>query len=599
MWIIIILTFVPEGFARNLARRDFTLPLNFELTDKLGKALPPKFEYAFDPDLNLKMGEKQIALRVFRLEIISGAGRDKNLKLYWPPQLMPAGELSISNDRGTEIIHKQINEEDVGLENIPEKGAQPAAAAAVWTSERIENYDLHRFPSAAWIRFCFTHEGHEFQIKYCSEPLKVVKKNGDYLVIPKPLSVETKVKINGLPVTPQGIVNFNSIDTKLVVDATLKAGATLRMESVPQKIELADAVRDGAKHILLSGTGGPPRGPNITVDSDDIWHATVDEDKPRISVFGQGDIPFIQEFVFFTDLPLAKDRPLLAKRSAFTTYARSVKLQGLAPRGYKLQTKDANLRYAANGRFAWELRDLEKTKMNRRILQLTNGEKSYTAYDEVYRSLPYEISTRLTGVATQEGQLLIFDELAGSAWFENPFGCENYWLCNRRWGVYGRYFQNLDSVDQDLQISAYSLDLKYRIFPGVWMHDPTYGLVGGFQSFSMAGVKADMFGAGVLWGRSMPQFFDEIFNIIPWFRFPKWVDAEIVYYSLTTTPGIKLGSSNFRLTFHGKMMFTPRIFLEGGFGFYNEDYVKPSPDGDDTVINLGLGFGTIGLGINF
>jgi len=245
----------------------------------------------------------------------------------------------------------------------------------------------------------------------------------------------------------------------------------------------------------------------------------------------------------------------------------------------------------------WLVQDLEPGMWQKRNLLLNKGELQNVAYHEIYRGFSTEVSTRLTGILVSEeakNEIVFLGELAAGHWFERIFGWQSYWFSDRRWGLYGKYFSTLTNFGGRINLNAINLDLKYRLTPGIWNEDATLGLIMGFQSVQFNKGRANMLGFGGLWARKMPKVFDEIFNILPWFRFPKWVDMEIIYYPLSLDPKVQIGN-NLNLTFHGKMQFTPRIYLEAGFGLKVLDFVKTRQTKTAGIIT----FGTGGLGYNF
>ena len=96
------------------------------------------------------------------------------------------------------------------------------------------------------------------------------------------------------------------------------------------------------------------------------------------------------------------------------------------------------------------------------------------------------------------------------------------------------------------------------------------------------------------------RFFDDIFNVIPFMRYPKWVDLEFILYPITLRDQ---QSSNFIFTmnFHGKVQWSPTFFGEAGFGLKNFSFedTRSSDPNKQLSLTLGAAYGTIGLGFNF
>jgi hypothetical protein len=201
-------------------------------------------------------------------------------------------------------------------------------------------------------------------------------------------------------------------------------------------------------------------------------------------------------------------------------------------------------------------------------------------------------------------------EGAFNYWFENAFGMRNYYLGRQRWGASIKAFRSLSEFqvgDFSSVLQTSTFDLKYRLTPGLWGRDETWGVMSGFQGMSYADFKADIVGGGIFWARSMPRVFDDMMNTAPFFRYPKWVDLEFIYYPVILTSESKPknfgnGTGNWALNFHGKLMWTKRVFGEAGFGIRNFDFNKEigvSPNLSRLNFKFTSIYGTVGLGINF
>jgi hypothetical protein len=199
--------------------------------------------------------------------------------------------------------------------------------------------------------------------------------------------------------------------------------------------------------------------------------------------------------------------------------------------------------------------------------------------------------------------------VAAQYWFESLLGWEHYHLGHQRWGVAAKYFQALAGTDANLtQFAATNVDLKYRLSPGIWARDPTVGLMASYLKFEYGfkdslgkvNFEVPVVGGGAFWARSMPKIFDDLFNVIPFLRYPKWVDWEFIYYPMAMKAG-QASRFMFAMNFHGKVQWTENFFGEGGFGLKNysfEDVSSPDPN-KQLAPQVVVAFGTFGLGFNF
>lgn len=140
-----------------------------------------------------------------------------------------------------------------------------------------------------------------------------------------------------------------------------------------------------------------------------------------------------------------------------------------------------------------------------------------------------------------------------------------------------------------------TLDLKYRFTPGVWTRDESSGLMFSYQDITFGTFKAPMMGGGWFWARSMPRVFDNIMNWIPFFRYPKWVDMEVIYYFSSLNSKITLNSP-LSVNFHGQILWSKSFFGEAGFGLKRYAFVDKELN---QKAELNTFYGTVGLGLKF
>jgi hypothetical protein len=150
-------------------------------------------------------------------------------------------------------------------------------------------------------------------------------------------------------------------------------------------------------------------------------------------------------------------------------------------------------------------------------------------------------------------------------------------------------------MDETISLALTTADLKYRLTPGLWERDETWGLILGYEDVKLSSAQAPLLGAGFFWARSMPKIFDDIMNYIPFMNYSKWVDMDFMYYSVPLKSNLNTGT-NFAINFHGKILWTKTLFGEAGFGFKSYEY----KDLDiKKYASLQAFYGTMGLGLNF
>jgi hypothetical protein len=236
---------------------------------------------------------------------------------------------------------------------------------------------------------------------------------------------------------------------------------------------------------------------------------------------------------------------------------------------------------------------------NENILQFEINKNKYLATHLMYRTYPGQISARISNTFTVTNEQLLSTEYNLQYWFENIFGLENYYLSTQRWGIEAQAFQSLKKFnisDTESKYDNTSANIKYRFSPGVWNYDETFGFILGYQNFSLLNERFPMAGFGLFWSRSMPRVFDDIINLVPFFRKQKWVSVDLTYYNTSLDKDKRTKSSNYKLNFYGKMLWTSRFFTEIGFGMRAHDLEIKSTQ---TEIQFQTYYGVFGLGLDF
>lgn len=481
-------------------------------------------------------------------------------------------------------------------------------------------------------RFCLSKEVDDGRIGLCSKRYQFFREYGNYGIKSVSTNVRPRVLVNDKPVTSKGTAVFLDYQTPIKFAALLKNGSYFEFIARPKVINLVDMVEDTAdKKIEITGYGDAPLGdvekdfyqddylfaflnfmPTIG-DLRKFWRITVPSANPTIYLKGVGGVPFRQSFVY-RHLPSTALRLELSEKTQRATYSSTPDFIGLAQSDVKFGDNEGRVEKTSPKSFDWEFRAPQKGQMNEDELEVTEGTQKFKASYQIFRGFPAEISARLTGVLSTDLDVIVLGEVAGQYWFEKILGWDHYYLSKLRWGMSAKYFDTIVAKEPDekgfLGISVATVDLKYRLRPGIWARDPTVGLIFASQQVNysfkqlVGGTpeeftsKASFIGGGLFWARSMPRFFDDLFNIIPFLRYPKWVDVEGVLYPISLDPG---QASRFTLAvnFHGKIQWTPSFFGEAGFGLKNFAWDDTTIGDNGKTVGLAVGYGTVGLGFNF
>jgi hypothetical protein len=269
-------------------------------------------------------------------------------------------------------------------------------------------------------------------------------------------------------------------------------------------------------------------------------------------------------------------------------------------------SKSSNLKATRQpNQYHWSTNNLKKgaiTKSTINLVSEDNTEKSY--YLEMYRGYPLDFGIQYTA-STISGTNTQGSEMHLAYWAEDFFGlAEADWL-RLRFGFQYKYFKPFKKLlisrdasglaKKEVDFLSSTFDIKYRFVPGLWGRDESFGLMLAHHDFNFDAYKMNLFGTGFFWARSMPNFFDDLFNYLPFFRFPKWVNAEYIQFVSAANSDLKVSNIS-HLNFYGKVMWTNNLYGDLGFGMRTYNFSDPI---NSNSPSLRLFFLTMGIGFIF
>jgi hypothetical protein len=429
-----------------------------------------------------------------------------------------------------------------------------------------------------------------------------------------------KSYVDGKEVAPKNILTVET-ESGLHFFAASRNQYSIELKVKPREIYLVDFYKDAnTNSVILTGHTTFPVGQEVTFlnpedktawlyklgwlptigDLTKYWKASVKTEASAIYLYGIGGGLF-KYSLDLTKVPLDKNRIFIDNNNLKSTYAEEVPVYGVAPIGTKVSSeqKNATIIDEATGKFVWNFEAENKGEYLTKNLMLSEAENKWITSYSLYRGFSSEFSLRTAGTLAQDKKITFFGELAFSHWFESILDSQNYLFSRQRWGFSFRSFQPFSKLKSNTRdnsgLSEIMVDLKYRLTPGLWEYDETWGLIMSNEDVSINGKSVSVLGAGFFWVRSMPKVFDDIFNLFPFMNYAKSVDMDFVYYSNSLKPNID-SKGTYALNFHGKVLWSKTIFGEAGFGIKSYSF-KDFKSQDITILRSF--YGTVGLGINF
>lgn len=606
------------------------------------KILDPQITYAVDqePDQDIVLSDIIFNNKTF--QALSGKVKDfaKNealslnddesiLYITAPQALGLQGEIEVLSENGTAVFSKSIQKENLEKGSIFAQGLGSKFwnAVSIKTQTHIlfisSSLDEHvlNYDKKSGFKFCWSKKDDSYFSRYCTPYYRYSKK--EQKIIPQTQAANTKVIVETRELQPKGEIDLGSNQTKRIL-LTSAQGFSIEFKSKILPLNLSHYfLDDSGQWIYIIGHSNVPVASEVKIfphiDPESLkayfsWQSTIGNIKdhwvtiiPRsrtfISALGQGGgifrYPLKIEKVPSFKTKLAMKNPLRSTYSSEPTLrgrlSKNIEITAIAPSRLKLSKTGQN--------FLWQFKAPDKGSEN--INSLTVKEKtdnpesspSFLANYSIFRGYSTEVSMRLAGAMSADYKINYLGEFAYNQWFESLFGWEHPTFSHQHWGVSLKHFQPLNANETAFSLQLTTFDLKYRFSPGLWERDESWGLIFGAEDVTINDIHGTFGGAGIFWARSMPKLFDVILNWVPFMRYPKWVDMEMMYYLAPLAAGVTNGTSpTYSLNFHGKLLWTKYFFGEAGFGLKAYSYLKTSTN---ELVSVQALYGTAGLGFNF
>lgn len=616
---------------------DYTVPLFFDIKNVL-ESSSLDFEYDFTGKDNLKIGPFSSPEKILKVKFSSPSQMDSSfptrginllsvaLFLEWPQNLFRSGRIEMIGEKGQVIWTADVTEKSISnwKETLSEwqqaynlVSTSPVMLfrlAFLNFKQRLGDYKTEKEA----VQFCLINEQADSSVKICSERFFFRNTNDNLQISPRQSERERKVTFNQneVPLRGTATLNPNAINK---IYAEMEDGDSLDYTTKGSNFNIKDISQLGDFYKVI-GSGSKPLG-HVT-DLEDAkpdqsfyekfnyleksigrlkpkyWSLLIKPSKTQLYFIDPTGVVLVLNLKI-KNPPFEKDRLYLHQHTPGGTYKNTTLLFGKKDKNLQIDQGQKDVTFAPETPeyFQWNFMTHEPGEHSKNDITFLNSETTFKANYEVYRGFSGEISARLTGVFSTESEFTPLIEANFGYWFEDLWGWQNYKLSKQRWGLSGKYFQSMGDFKATYQnltmIRSLALDLKYRNTPGLWNWDETTGGIFSFQNLELISTQVPMLGLGYFWARSMPKIFNDFFNIIPYFRYPKWVDMEFIYY-LTALNSEELGSGNYALNFHGKIMLSKKLYGEAGFGLKGFGFKTKTER-----LKMDNLYGTLGMGMNF
>lgn len=615
----------------------------------------PKIFYSISDGRETQLGPFVLKKNSFSFEVAQRSG-DPTLLMRWPQFLTPAGQIQVLDQKGVVLWSKSLEAKattvipgsgisavkSAGKKAKSEMGAKTDAgqvpAAGATTETPIEaadpvsqalpqplNFDLYSYEAEdldaddmkTWtakggFRICLASlpqkaeesevgekmEQNPYLFRYCSRKLKYNAQKKTTFSAEKKTTVEAF--LNGKPIPLIGVVN---IDKSLGIDLkfAFKTGDVWEWKEKKPRVDIADIIGRDDGTFEIRGRGVNPWGAKVS--DFDSWSFEMKSREAELSFISPWGLPLTQKFQVPDSLVAVDQRPLLHEDTVHQTYKDEVRLSGFTPGRYNLASAMGDVKIEKGGEFEWTFPTGKKGVNHRRSIKVWDKAKSFVGTYDIHRGFPGELNIRMSTMvapatratstaAATPASINFLGEVAGTYWFESIAGWNNTLFSLQRWGLFGSYTNN---VSPTIRFTSTHFELKYRLSPGLWNRNESLGLIAVNHGIYYRDTPAQLLGGGAFWARSMPAIFDSVLNVVPWFRYPKYVEAKVMFLPVSLGSEVTSGL-NIVMFFQGKMIITPRLFLEAGINIRRYDYEHSTLF---RSISSFFGSGTLGVGYLF
>lgn len=616
-----VLLFASVSFTQENENKDnvYVMPILFDIKNSIVKA-----EYGFT--YVLKNNELvfehigKINSQTFAFEFVSQEDAKKIsakatrgssfLEVKMPHGFFSKFEIQLINKSGKSLLSKPIDKQYIEGSEKPKNLGQVDRFIVDEIDDVIAQIRSEKEP----VKLCLTQANGKMYSRLCSANFGIVERNKGFKIKYDPTQDTTLRALIENETAPLKNKVVAAVNQPIHVYFELKNGVVYEMVNQPKAIDFIEVVREDSKYKFF-GSGNLPFGAqkkerqailflknlfpfDSTIgDLREFYYLIIPslETTPVIATEGTSGGVF-QYFVTLSKVPEAADRVYFKRDTPNATYLDKYKLYGSSQK--KLEFNSDSVKKLGNGNeFKWTTILEKKGDFNTATLEYkTEGGDENRAYFEIYRGFSQEFSLKLMGIKTEK-QAVALGEVSYNKWFEG-FGSQQGSLLYQRLGIGLNYFKSFNNIEtgedgEASSLESQSLAIKYRFSPGLWNWDESWGALISYQTINYQSVTTPLAGVGIFWARSMPKTFDSVLNLLPIFRYPKWVDMDFVYFPTSLDSKVKTNGSML-LNFHGKILWTKKLYGEAGFGY--KSYSRETADVRTDVRLLYL---TVGLGLNF
>lgn len=558
------------------------------------------------------LGRFQFELDDVRLEVQNKEEGKIQVVVIWPRFLLNFGRVRLIGQKERVLLKESFDEENIGEDEKFARYPLEDGDASLLEDLKEE------------FQVCLSHEYEESTVKICSDK---VKYNGTTFEKTFTDKNAASSKINGRKSPKNAQVSLAESQSEISLDLKFKSGFSISIKDMVRRINKRNVVIDPKeKRVGIVDGRGSVRPTQLTL-KDRFFSFIKENNYYRNQYQGSKNWPENLEDAEMEFAPyqiggsiqlygiiMSKVPPpfefKLNDNAPIATYARNIELRGTKAEGEVLAARQKNELFINNDQksFLWNFPTPKKGEINQNYISLQHKGEDYYFSQRVFRAHQTAVSASAALTVSDTLDIVPGYSFAAEHWFEELWN-KSRWSF-QRWGIKANIYETIngfkvqDDPSQKYSVNPIDVDILFRLKPGVRPVQSSFGVGLRYLNLTMfrsieTDISAQLLGIGGFWHTAPQKIIDDIFNIIPFFRYPKWMELYFYYYPVGL--GTQIEGPSFSWQAKGKMFFSTHWFLEASFNVNYVDFLRKS----DVRLTgferrkLGTAHGTIGLGYLF
>lgn len=556
------------------------------------------------------IGRYQFELNDIRLEAPTiPEENESNIYAVWPRFLLSFGRLQLVDVKGRVLLTENFTNAQTG------------------TDEKYVHYPLKdsgthlREALKSDFQLCIEQEFEASHVKACSQIIKLI----DGRSVPVEPSEASAVKLNDKKAPKNAQITLSPDQKTVSLSVRFKSGFSINIKDKVRFIAIENiAVDPIEKRLGIIDGSGSVRPTQLTIkdkffsfikeknyfkseyETSKDWPQDLEDAEMEFSPYLTGasmqlygiilpHVPPPFQFKLNDDNPIA-------------TYSSVVDLKGTMAPTEILAAKHKNELFIHNNKteFLWEFPAPLKGQVNQNYLSLQHKNKDYYFSQRIFRAHQTSVAA---GISLSTSPTLDFVpgyNFSAEHWFEEIWNKSRF--SYQRLGLAANMYETIQSFKpnkdfpEKISINPINFDVLYRLSPGVRPVQSSFGLGLRYLNFTLyrsisSDIQTQLLGIGGFWQTAPQKLIDDIFNIVPLFRYPKWMELSMYYYPLSMSD-VQLGFS-FSWKAHGKIFFARNWYFDASFSVNNIAFRRVNSIGRTDAFNIATANGTLGLGYLF